>query len=490
MTQNQKHIVSYPYILMKKDIQIATKIKHFSEIFDKRTYKVFKSVISSIVCLRNWKQADIANFSGKTLGQIQYFFRDALWDHRALNALRVQWIRNKIWWACDKKSDIVCYDATITTKNKASTFSGLTNWFYSNKDKRVVNGFEILGSSIITQSWLKYVLDVAVFFKKKKLNSKDKRTPSLLNEAWRKFMTKTLSQTKAWLVVLDSWFKWPDMCKWIYTIMKRHFLVRIGKDQICYNQNHIARKISKLLTEKTATHFSNGKLWIFQSMQLKSWLDKSVNIPVNIIVFHKNGFRSPMVLASSASLEDIYENMIRKTWDPSWKESIGDTRDIKNTGNIENAENTGNITVTPPFDEKKVYYAFVLLYSKRWSIETCFKELKSYLWLENFQVQSHHAIMKYLHIVILVHTLLYIMLATIYSDEKAFAVIYGYLKEKRNIKQAQHKDKKITFIWLKLFIEMLVVKWGLTSMTKSYKTLSPLFKTSISLKSWYCLIDE
>ena len=481
MTQNQKYIVSYPYILMENDIQIATKIKHFSEIFDKRTYGVFKSVISSIVCLWNWKQADLANFSGKTLGQIQYFFRDALWDCRLLNTLRVQWIRNKIWRAADKKSDIACFDATIAPKNKAAAFSGLTNWFYSNRDKRVVNGFEILGSSIITQSWLKYILDVAVFFKKKKLGSKDKRIPSLPNEAWRKFITKALSQTKAWLVVLDSWFKWPDMCKWIRGIMKRHFLVRIGKDQICHDQKNAAFKISKLLKHEAATCFPNGKLWIFQSVQLKSRLDKGVDIPVNIIVFHKNGFRSPMVLASSASLEDIYENMIRKTWDPSWKERME---------NVGNTWNTENITVTPLFDEKKACYAFVFLYGKRWSIETCFKELKSYLRLENFQVQSYRAIMKYLHIVILAHTLLYIMLATIHSNEKSFAVIYGYLKEKRNIKRCKYEDKKITFMWLKLFIEMVIVKWGLNSITKSYKTLSELFKTSISLKSWHCLIDE
>jgi len=95
--------------------------------------------------------------------------------------------------------------------------------------------------------------------------------------------------------------------------MKRHFLVRIGKDQICHDQKNAAFKISKLLKHEAATCFPNGKLWIFQSVQLKSRLDKGVDIPVNIIVFHKNGFRSPMVLASSASLEDIYENMIRKT---------------------------------------------------------------------------------------------------------------------------------------------------------------------------------
>jgi len=45
-----------------------------------------------------------------------------------------------------------------------------------------------------------------------------------------------------------------------------------------------------------------------------------VKIPVNIIVYHLNGPKNPMVLVTSASLEDVYENMIRKNSEPSWKE--------------------------------------------------------------------------------------------------------------------------------------------------------------------------
>jgi len=60
--------------------------------------------------------------------------------------------------------------------------------------------------------------------------------------------------------------------------------------------------------------------------------------------------------------------------------------------------------------EDNVFYAFVELYKRRWTIEECFKELKSYLSFEKFQVQSYDAIMKYLHIILLVHTLTYIML--------------------------------------------------------------------------------
>ena len=80
------------------------------------------------------------------------------------------------------------------------------------------------------------------------------------------------------------------------------------------------------------------------------------------------------------------------------------------------------------------YLCFVYLYSKRWSIEECFKELKSYLCFEDFRVQSYEAIMKYLHIALLVHTLLYITLFTLIQNKKSYKYIYEYLKEKRNIK--------------------------------------------------------
>jgi transposase len=81
-----------------------------------------------------------------------------------------------------------------------------------------------------------------------------------------------------------------------------------------------------------------------------------------------------------------------------------------------------------------VFSAFVELYKKRWTIEECFKELKSYLSFEKFQVQSHDAIIKYLHIILLVHTLTYIMLFSLTQSHNNFNFVYDFLKEKRNIK--------------------------------------------------------
>jgi len=460
-----KSIYHIIYILMNTKTGIITKIKHFHEVFkDRRTYEIFKTVISGIWLLKDWKQWDLANVGWKTLAQIQYFFYKSQWNSRLLNSSRVQWIRNKIPWCADTKGDIAIFDATVETKNNTSSFRGLASWLFSNRDKKVVNGLEIFWASIVTKSWTKYMLNLSLFFKKTVLNFQDMKKPSLIWEAWRKFITKTLSMTKAWLVVLDSWFKWANTCKWIFGICKRHFLVRISQSQIFTTENNHKFKIEDCLIKANAIHFEKGRMWVFKNVFLKSWIKKWVKIPVNIIVYHLNGPKNPMVLVTSASLEDVYENMIRKNSEPSWKEK--------------KEEYTRNTSVVISWEEERIYGCFIALYRKRWSIEECFKELKSYLCFEDFKVTSYESIMKYLHIILVVHTLLIIMTDTLYWNKSSFEFVYSYLKEKRNM-----KSKKITLIWVKLFIEMMFQTWCIWKIKgKHQKTLTELLKTSICLK--------
>jgi len=424
---------------MTKFTGIATKIKHFFEIFDKRSYETFKQVVSSFIFLREHKQADIANLNWISLAKIQYFFNKSVWNYKILNDLRLKWIRNKIWWAWDKKSDVLILDSSITAKSKNSTFSWLTNYFFSNKDKKVVNGFDIFWASIITKNWFKYILDISLYFKKKKLNNHDKRNPSIQNFLWKKVLTKLFTKTKSWLVVLDSWFKWWSIAKWIYSVHKRHFLVRIWADQYYYDHNWNSLKINKFCKKKNAIIINWMELWVLKNVYLKSWYKKWIKIKTNLIIYHKNWFKNPVVLCTSADIEDIYENMIRTVWDLSWKEKCKQSFWKKALSNIQN--------------ENKIYFSFVLLYRKRWSIEVCFKELKTYLWFEKFQVQSYEAIMKYLHICILVHSLLYITLTYIEENLELKTNIYNILKQKRNIK---NKNFYISFDWLKLFLEMAI----------------------------------
>ena len=457
---------------MNKFTWIATKIKHFYSLFDKRTYEVFKNVIISFIFLREHKQADIANFTGKNLSQIQYFFNKSVWDYKIVNDSRLKWIRNKINWVWDKKSDILLLDSTIITKSKNASFSWLTNYFFSNKDKKIVNGFDVLWASIITKNWIKYVLDLCLYYKKKKnkLNSHDERNPSIQNFLWKKVLTKLFSKTKAWLVVLDSWFKWWSIAKWIYSVSKRHFLVRIWSEQYYYDQYWNCLKIKDYCKKKNMIMINWMELWVLKNVELKSWMKKWIHIKVNLIIYHKNWYRNPVILCTSADIEDIYENMIREFGDLSWKEKCKQVFWEK--------------ALLKQKNENQIYFSFVLLYQKRWSIEVCFRELKTYLDFEKFQVQSYESIMKYFHICILVHSLLYITLAYIKDNIELQTKIYNILKEKRNIK---NKNNDISFDWLKLFLEMSIFRDN--NIFKSINFLNSL-KSCLSLNnqinlSWF-----
>ncbi|MDQ7023883.1 MAG: hypothetical protein Q9M97_10470 [Candidatus Gracilibacteria bacterium] len=298
---------------MKNNTGIKNKIKHFINIFDKRSYETFKIVVNGILCLKDWKQGDLANLGEVTLGKIQYFFDKSKWNYQKLNSLRIQWIRNKIGGARDKISDILIFDGTVFAKNKASKFCGLTDYFFSNKDKKVVRGIELFGASIITDNGLKYILGIEIFTKIKDKFLLKNEGASEINSAWRKFMIKTIKKTKSWLVVLDSGFKGAEMCKNIFENCKKHFLVRISATQVFFDEKGEKFKISELLKKKNAIYFENGKMWVFKGVFLQSWNKKGFKKRINIIVFYKNGLKNPSVLATSAEISDIYDNMIKKT---------------------------------------------------------------------------------------------------------------------------------------------------------------------------------
>ena len=456
---------------MKKNIWIVTKIKHFNKVFkDKRSYENFKIIVSWILCLKDWKQGDLANLWWKTLNQIQYFFSKSNWNFKLLNSFRVSRIRNKIKWCADKISDIVIFDSTIMSKNAKSNFSWFTNYFFSNRDKKVVNGLDVFWASIMTKTKIKYMLNLWIFFKKKVKSSKDVKKGSLLNEAWRKFIEKTLRKTKACLVILDSGFKWADTCKRIFQVMKKHFLVRINQSQLFFDEDGNKFKIENMLKKKNAVYSDDWRMWVFNDVYLKSWIKKLVKIPVTIIVYHVNWAKNPMVVATSASLEDVYENMIRKKGDLSWKDKLKESQIDKK--------------IAKEWQGNEIYSCFVVLYKRRWSIEECFKELKSYLCFESFKVISYESIMKYFHTILVVHTLLTIVKYNLYVDKKSFDFVYKYLKEKRNIKEKIGKVRNVTIVWIKLFIEMMFQTWFVWKIKwRHKKVLAEILKNTVCSKS-------
>ncbi len=402
------------------------KIKHFKSMFDSRTYSNFQVVVKGILALRDWKEADLALFGEKTLRQIQFFFNGAKWSCSTLNEYRLRFLRNKPNFA-DRKSDFAVLDGSAIEKNKDSCFSGLAEAIYSNKLKQIVNGFYLLGASVITNNGTKYILDFNLFFSERWESS---------TKAWKAFAQKIVTKSNAWIIIVDSGFKGKHFCSYIYKVLHRQFLIRLDcnhtllinkknyylpkgkkrKGRKRKHPNHYGRTITKLLKDTEAIELNKGKMWVFKNVLIKSWLSEFTQ-PVQIIVFLQKGRKTPMVLATSV--------------------------DIEMFSDVE-------------------YYEFVEMYYKRWSIEMLFKEVKSWFCFGKFRLIAEESIVKYMHIIVFCHTLLSIFLETINNTPELRLRIVTFLKNTRNIK------KKLTVIGLKLFCESMVIKTSVMSFKLLY----------------------
>lgn len=416
---------------MKKISQIHQQIKHGKELFDGRTYGTFQAIISGALKLREWKQADLALLGGKSLRQIQYFFNGAKWCAKRLNEFRLRFLRNKPDFR-NRKSDFVVGDGSVLEVDKNASFSGLAEPMYSNLRKGTVNGIKLFGASVHTKAGMKYIFDFLLFIKSRWKSE---------FEAWMDFLTKVAEKTSAWLFVFDRGFRNKYLADHVFHKLKRMFLMRLSATQCVLVKDRkmkirrkkepryrvtgrTAQAIESFLTDKTAIPMEKGKLWIIPHVIIKAWCDV-FREEVTILVYWKDGFRNPLVLCLSQAEVEKHEA-----------------------------------------------FSFVETYFRRWGIEQLFHELKSWLSLEKFKVISEEALIKYLHIVIFVHSLLTQKKQEIEHVPKLAEALRRFLKQTRNIIQ-------FTIIGLKLFFESLHSLSSFISKKSPHKALKPLFAYEI-----------
>ena len=121
-----------------------------------------------------------------------------------------------------------------------------------------------------------------------------------------------------------------------------------------------------------------------------------------MIVFHRNGFRNPLVLVYSGG-------------------EMGTDKALE----------------------------LVAKYIGRWSIETLFKESKSWFCLGDFRVTSREAIYRFLYLSIFIHSFLTALLKTIQASSTLSRLIGFVLQKARNITGCM-------IIGLKLFYESVL----------------------------------
>lgn len=369
---------------------LTQQIKHFKVLFDARTYSTFQAVIRAIISLRDFKQADLARFSAKTLRQVQYFFGNAKWCAIKLNELRLRFLRNKPDFR-DRRSDFVVADGTTIKKDKNSVFNNCTDVFWSNLHKQTVNGFEIFGVSVQTKQGVKYILDF-MFFLKNKWQSEA--------QGWMHLLNKISQKTKAWIFIFDAGFRKQYLLEYVYKKLKRHFLVRLSPIQhVLGNHQKVFCNAQQIKKQQPSVKVTDGRLWILTQARVKAW-DKVIDFPLTVIIYQKNGFRNSLVLAVSQAELTTEEAL-----------------------------------------------AFVQLYFQRWGIEQIFKELKSYLAFEKFKLTSLFAIKKYLMLMILIHSILTLKKQELTTSPPLKLLAEFVLKKLRNI-------KKLTVIGVKFFLEI------------------------------------
>jgi hypothetical protein len=407
---------------MPKVMKISRQIKHLKGLFDARTYRTFQVVVDGMIKLRQWRQADLALMGGKTLRQVQYFFNGAKWCAQSLNTFRLRFLRNKADFR-DRKSDFVVGDGSVLEVDKDSSFSGLAAPVYSNLRKTTVNGIKLFGASVHTKTGLKYVFDFFLYFKSRWKSE---------FEAWISFLAKVAEKTNAWLFVFDRGFRNKYLAKHVFATLKRMFLMRLSDGQsILIRDPHqkvserkkeprysvtgrTGKKIKSFLKDKTAIRLEKGKLWFISHVVVNAWRDV-FREEVSIIVYWQDGFSHPLVLCISKA--EITE-----------QEAI----------------------------------SFVELYHRRWGIEQLFNELKSWFCLEKFKVISEQALVKYLHLVLFIHSLLTAKKEEIEHVPKLRELMVHFLKRTRNVIH-------FTLLSLKLCFE------SLTSLTSStFKKSLPL----------------
>lgn len=379
-------------------------LKGFAFLFTRPAYDSFRKIIEAMMRAPAGAQSGMACAGGGTLRQIQYFFNGAKWFARELNRRRLIWMRGRPEWR-SLKTDHVILDGSVLEKDKDSAFGGLASPLYSNLRKTVVNGLEIFAAGIRTKDGRRYLLDFMIF-RKEKWGS-----PC---QAWMRFARRIARMTPGVLWILDRGFRNQYFLACILGL-GRLFLVRVSlslklllpsgkkggqtgkRGRKTLFPGRIVVPVREKVSDKTAVLCDQGKLWIIPHAVIYAWRQE-IKQECAVIVFHRNGFRNPLVLVYGGAEADT---------------------------------------------EKAL--ALVSAYIGRWSIETLFKETKSWFGLGRFRLASEKAVFRFIQTVIFAHSFMSVLFGIISSVPALKKLVAFVLKKTRNIREPTPISLKLLY---------------------------------------------
>jgi len=374
--------------------------------FTKPMFNTFVGVVKSMV--KNSSNGSLSILSGdvgKCISSIGYFFNDAKWNANDLKMI----IQNHMLKSKRTKiveGDIASIDESAISK-KGSSFQFIGD-VWDNADKKVNDGYEYLAIAIISPiRKTKWIFDYLFYSNKDpKFRGKPIYVQRILKRLF--YLAKTI-QT----ITLDSGFKNKYTLQYILNSGK-NFIIKVEPDMILWEEGYVNKKgrryeFKNIKKMPNAKHYEleiNGqKGWEITWARgiVNAWVS-TIKIPLTIIVIKHPKFRNRMVLAT-------------------------------------------NLAPTYFLEAFKIYETYL----QRWKIEEIFQSIKE-LGLEKFRVRKLKAIMRYLTIVFVVHSLLVWQTAYFKSQIKLKKLFEKILKKKRKI-------NTLLVGGMKIFYEMYFQKY-------------------------------
>lgn len=379
-----------------KTLSIRKHLAPYKQLFTKPLFETCAGFLETCIREKDHTFAAVSFRAKKSISGISYFFAQGVWDHRELQRQRLKTLGEH--HDLKPRSDDLCIVDETCAAKIGKTFEKL-DFVHDGRDGRIKKGYHLLGLLIVNQKRnIRYVLDILP------LTTKTDNFRSIWR-SWMRLIQRNLSHMKAKVFVFDAGFRNQYLLKCVRNAGK-HFVIRIlasmllvtpaGKIKLGTLRKHTKRHRIRV------TGIGVVEVWALAGV-MHAW-KKEIPETVFVLMARRQGFRNPLILATSQELETL-EAM---------------------------AECYGQ-------------------YLARWSIELSFKELKYDLSLEDFLVRSLKAIARWIALVVLAHTLLTLILGSVKRRPLLFALLLDILKKARKIRD-------VLLMGLKKVYEMLFLK--------------------------------
>jgi hypothetical protein len=390
------HTASFKYTVPQK-LSVRNQLTYLKDDFTTPSFNNLCGIVRG--CLKRQGRStlsNMANDTGKCISAMSYFFNGTAWNITEVrDTIRRHCILSPLTKIED--GDIAAVDeSSVSKKGSHFEFIGKT---WDNADKEIHDGYTFLGLAIVSaKKNVRWLFDEVVYSNE---DPKFRGIPIYLLRLLRRLFAQTTITT----IVFDSGFKYQYVFKYILE-QSRHFIVRATVSMVVHTRDK--KQTSKLLnistlpgTQTYALEVNGQKGWSISWCTgfINAWL-RVIKVPLTVVVITRPSFRKPMILITS-------------------------------------------LPISTTDDAIAVYQNYL----NRWKIEILFQEIKT-LGLESFRVRKKVAILKFITVMILLHTLVtlqtqWLKLNTAFAD-----VVTAFLRKHRKIKQLCFGGTKILYEFL------------------------------------------